>query len=106
MTDFLSASQQRKHTRPALCSKESGRTPAVVASRDSDVDDLFKRVLAGLARLPLHEVERFVTASQDQVVQTQQNSLAVVYGEAGPVPLSSTRGLECDPNVIRGGNRN
>ena len=78
---------------------------AVVAGGESRVDDLLEGLLAHLAGLDLHEVEQLDLALEDEVVEAQEDPLALLEGGRGPADLSGPRGGDGPVDVRRGRER-
>ena len=69
---------------PPLRAEVLERGAGVVARRHRDVHDLLEGVLAGLARLPLDQVEDLVLAVEHQVVEVKQDLPPQLERDAGP----------------------
>ncbi len=81
---LVGGGQHRERAAAALRLEVPGGGVRVVAGHDRDVEDLLERVLARLARLELDQVEDLVLAREHQVVEAQQDALAL--REAGLRP--------------------
>ena len=80
----LGTGQHREHAADALGVEVLVRGAGVVARGEGEVGDLEVGVLAGLARLPDHEVDELDLAVEQQVVEAQQRGGAVVDRRRGP----------------------
>lgn len=90
-------------TRVALGPQVRGRLAAVVAGGHGDGLDLLVGVQAGLAGLQLDEVEHLGLPGQDQVVEAQQDSRPLAYGDGGPGGLGGSGLVEGLGDVLGGG---
>jgi hypothetical protein len=101
----LDPGQARDHAGDPLRVEVLVSRAAVVAGGQRDVHRLVVRVLAGLAGLPADHVADLRLPLEQQVVQPQHRSLALVDAGSGPLLLSATGAAERLRDVVGGGLR-
>ena len=85
---------------PPLRAEVLSSGAGVVARRHRDVRDLLEGVLAGLARLPLDQVEDLVLPVEHQVVEVEQDLPAQLERDAGPGLLRAAGGVDRVGHVV------
>jgi hypothetical protein len=100
VVQLVGPGEHRQRAGPALRSEESGAAARVVPCRDRHVGDLLEGVLAGLAGLPLDQVEELFLPVEHEIVVAQQNLGPLARAGGRPGALRAAGALECGRDVV------